>query len=247
MENIQPGLLALLCLVALLYSSVGHGGASGYLAALSLFGHPPAAMRDSALLLNLLVSGIAFLSYRRAGHFEAGLLWPFAASSIPLAFLGALLKVSPGTYSGLLALALVFAALRLMMREPGTGGEKPPSLPLALAAGAGIGLLSGIVGVGGGIFLSPLMLLLGWADVKRTAATSAAFIWVNSAAGLLAGLGQRGTAALWLWPLVGAALLGGLLGSTLGARLLAPLILRRALGLVLLVAAFKLAWSAFSL
>lgn len=239
----QPSALwALIFFVALLYSSVGHGGASGYLAALSLFGYAPAEMKASALLLNLLVAGVSFLSYRRAGHFDGRLLWPFAIASIPAAFVGGFLKIPPRAYALLLAAVLVFAAVRLIFVTGATPDSppRPPRAAAALATGGGIGLLSGLVGVGGGIFLSPLMILLGWADAKRTAAASAAFIWVNSAAGLFGHLSRQGPATLSLWPLAVAGLAGGILGSHAGARRLSTLWLRRLLGAVLALAAFKL-------
>jgi len=241
-------LLALMFFVAFAYSSVGHGGASGYLAVLSFFGLAPAAMAPSALLLNLLVAGLSFASYKRAGHFVWGLLWPFLITSIPFAFLGGLLGISPRIYLVLLAAVLLFASFRLVVNPPASQQEyfvRPPSLWVALPAGAAIGLLSGIVGVGGGIFLSPLVILLGWADAKRTAAISAAFIWVNSAAGLYGQLSRHSvdwSAMLWF---VGAAFLGGLLGSTIGARHLRGLWLRRILAVVLIFAVVKLLRTAF--
>lgn len=247
MEHPSLPLGFLIFAAALLYSSVGHGGASGYLAALSLFGYPPAQMKASALLLNLMVAGIAFLSYWRAGHFRAGLFWPFAAASIPLAFLGGFLQVPPRIYALLLAAALAWAACRLMIPDTVKNPAlHPPPLPVALGLGAAIGLVSGIVGVGGGIFLSPLILLLGWEDARKTAGVSAAFIWVNSAAGLFGHLGRQGSQALSLWPLAGAALAGGILGSYFGARRLSTLWLRRVLGIVLLIASCKLARTALA-
>ncbi len=240
-------LLALIFLVALAYASVGHGGASGYLAILSLFGFAPAALAPGALLLNLLVAGVSFLFYFRAGLFDFRLLWPFLVTSIPCAFVGGRLEVSPKLYFLLLSCALVFAAGRLLISVPGGGQEpllRPPPLGVALPAGAGIGFLSGVVGVGGGIFLSPLMILLRWADAKRTAAVSAAFIWLNSAAGLYGQLERNPvdwSALLWL---VGAAIAGGVVGSWLGAERFPSLWLRRILGGVLLLAACKLLLSA---
>jgi hypothetical protein len=236
-------LLALVFLVALAYSSVGHGGASGYLAVLSFFALTPAAMAPSALCLNLLVAGLAFAAFYRAGHFVFRLLWPFLLASIPFAFLGGLTRVSVQTYSMLLAAALLFAAVRLMAVTSATAGEarvRVPSLTIALPVGAALGFVSGIVGVGGGIFLSPLMILLGWADAKRTAAVSAAFIWVNSLAGLYGQLLKNPVDWMGLLPLVGVAFAGGLLGSYLGAERLPGLWLRRILGVVLLLAAIKL-------
>ena len=241
-------LLGLVFLVALVYSSVGHGGASGYLAVLSFFGLAPAAMAPSALCLNLLVAGTSFRAYRRAGHFTFRLLWPFLLTSVPAAFLGGLTEVPPRVYMLLLATVLIFAAFRLLTAVPPPQEEsfiRVPPLAAALPAGAGIGFLSGIIGVGGGIFLSPLLILLKWADTKRTAAASAAFIWINSAAGLYGHLMRKTvdwSALAWL---VGAAFAGGLVGSYLGARRFRGLWLRRILGVVLLVATLKLLRTVF--
>lgn len=236
-------LLALVFLVAAAYSSVGHGGASGYLAVLSFFGLAPAAMAPSALLLNLLVAGLSFVSYLRAGHFVWRLLWPFLLTSIPCAFLGGLLGVPPRVYLLLLGVTLVFAAFRLCvvdLRQQDGAILNPPGMGVTLPVGAGIGFVSGAIGVGGGIFLSPLLILRRWADAKRTAAASAAFIWVNSAAGLYGHLARTQvdwSAMVWL---VGAAFAGGLVGSRLGAQRFPGLWLRRILAVVLVLAAIKL-------
>lgn len=241
-------LLGLIFLVAVAYSSVGHGGASGYLAIMSFFGLAPAAMAPSALCLNLLVAGVSFTSYAGAGHFAFRLLWPFLLTSVPFAFLGGLTPVSPRTYMLLLAAVLVFAAYRLLVVIPPRREEsfmRVPPLVAALLLGAAIGFLSGIIGVGGGIFLSPLLILLKWADAKRTAAASAAFIWINSAAGLYGHLLRKTvdwSALLWL---AGMTFAGGLAGSYLGARRFRGLWLRRTLGVVLLVATLKLLRTAF--
>jgi hypothetical protein len=243
----DPLLLTLLCglvfFVALAYSSVGHGGASGYLAVLSFFGLPPAAMAPSALLLNLLVAGTSFTAYWRAGLFVFRLLWPFLLTSVPFAFLGGLTTVPIRAYLLLLSAVLLFAAFRLLA-VAGSGGEeaslRPPPLAVALPVGAGIGFLSGVIGVGGGIFLSPLLILLKWADAKRTAAVSAAFIWINSLAGLYGHVLHKAVDWSGLVWLVGAAFAGGLVGSYLGARRFQGLWLRRILAVVLLVATLKL-------
>ncbi len=240
-------LVSLVFLVAAAYSSVGHGGASGYLAVLGFFGLAPAFMAPSALLLNLLVAGLAFWNYWRAGHFVWRLLWPFLLTSIPCAFLGARLNISPKVYLLLLAAVLLWSAYRLVA-VVSAFGEEPrlqlPSLRVALPTGAAIGLLSGMVGVGGGIFLSPLMILLRWADAKRTAAASAAFIWLNSASGLYGRLAHQSVDWLALFWLVLPAFLGGLVGSRLGAQHLRGIWLRRILAGVLFLAAVKLLASA---
>lgn len=230
---------ALIFLVAFLYSSVGHGGASGYLAVLSLWAIPAQPMAASALILNVIVSGVAFLRFAHAGFFSWRIAWPFLSASIPAAWLGGWLEVSPRVYEGLLSGVLLVAAWRLWIQLPESVGMEPPRLAVALPAGAGIGLLSGAVGVGGGIFLSPLLLLKRWADPKRAAATSALFILANSAAGLL---GRAVKGPLVIGPLfwfVLAALLGGAIGSGLGAHHFSGLVLKRILACVLVLAAIK--------
>ena len=235
----------LIFLAALLYSTVGHGGASGYLAAMALFNVPPEVMKPTALTLNLFVAGMGTYRYARAGCFAWNIFWPFAVVSIPFAFLGGTWKLPAHTYKLILGCVLLFAAWRLAIKQsahaPAT--QRPILLPAALALGSAIGLLSGLTGVGGGIFLSPLLLLLGWADVRKTAGVSAAFILVNSAAGLLGemlhapGLHALPRNLLWWIP---AVLLGGLIGSELGSRRLTPLTMRRLLAAVLVVAGMKM-------
>jgi len=236
-------LVVCLVFISFLYASVGHGGASGYLALLSFFTIAPHEMATSALCLNLLVAGLAFRAFWKAGYFSPDLTWPFIVASIPCAFIGGFLPVSTPLYKLLLALTLSAAAFRLMVYIP-KGQDYSylaiPKLAVALPTGGAIGLLSGMVGVGGGIFLSPLLLLKGWADPKRIAATSAIFILANSAAGLLGrwigGQMQIGT----LFPMVIAALFGGWLGARLGANHFSGITLRRLMGLVLVIAVFKL-------
>ena len=235
-------LVVLIFLVAMVYASVGHGGASGYLAVMSLMGgYLPAAMSTSALVLNLLVAGMAWLTFWQAGHGSWSLLWPFAASSVPAAFVGGWLPVSAQTYRWLLAGCLLLAAVRLCLpsMRDGTCRQAPP-LAVTLPVGGVLGVMSGIVGVGGGIFLSPLMVLLRWADVKRVAAISAAFIVVNSLAGLAGRLIGGRFLVGSLAPLVLAAFAGGVLGSRLGANHVSGVWLRRVLAGVLVVAAGKL-------
>lgn len=233
----------LIFLVAILYSSVGHGGASGYLAVLSFFSFAPAVMSSTALLLNILVAGVGTVAFYRAGYFSKKLAWPLIVLSIPAAFLGGLLPVTEKVYFILLTFILLVASYRMASFQNSKEQDeplKPLSIPTALPIGGGIGLLSGIVGVGGGIFLSPIMILKKWATAKQTAALSAIFIVVNSFAGL-AGRFVRGNlefgAPLFL---VFIAFVGGLIGSHMGANKFSGLTLRRLLALVLLIAAVKL-------
>lgn len=239
----EPSLiLPLIFLVALLYASVGHGGASGYLALMALFGFPPAQMATTALILNLFVAGTGTITFLQAGHFPLRLVLPFVLFSVPAAFLGGGLSVSSPVYHMLLAAALAFAAWRLVLPPLGHPKEtvRKPHWVIAAAAGVCIGLISGIVGVGGGIFLSPLMILLGWAGPKKTAAASAFFILVNSAAGLAGRLASGQLTTGPLFPLLLAAFFGGLIGSHLGAHRFSGSAIRQALAAVLLLAALKM-------
>ena len=236
-------LLTLLIFVAaLLYSSVGHAGASGYLAAMALFNLAPEVMKPTALTLNLVVAIVGTIRFARAGCFSWNLFWPFALLSVPLAFVGGAMNLSTSSYKIVLGLVLLFAAWRLAFKPSAHAAseQKPVSLPLALIFGAAIGLLSGLTGVGGGIFLSPLLLLLGWADPRKTAGVSVAFILVNSASGLLghvASVKNVPHEIVWWAPV---ALVGGLIGAELGSRRLAPLVMRRLLAVVLVVAGVKM-------
>ncbi|MBI3011421.1 MAG: sulfite exporter TauE/SafE family protein, partial [Candidatus Omnitrophica bacterium] len=206
--------------IALVYASVGHGGASGYLAALSLIAVQPDEMATTALTLNLLVASFAMVSFARVGHLLGRLTWPFVISSVPCAFLGGLTVVPVRMYSWLLAAALSVAAIRLMtdVSAPRREHVKAPGLAIVLPVGGGVGWLSGLVGIGGGVFLRPLMLLLGWATPKQAAASSAGFIVANSAAALAGRLARQGIQYGPFWPLLIAALAGGIIGARLGAN-----------------------------
>lgn len=235
-------LALLIFAAALLYSSVGHAGASGYLAAMALFDLAPPVMKPTALVLNLVVATVGTIRFARAGCFSWNVFWPFALLSIPLAFFGGRMTLPVQTYRIILGVVLLFAAWRLAFKQSTCppGEQKSISLPLALPLGAAIGLLSGLTGVGGGIFLSPLLLFLGWADVRRTAGVSVAFILVNSLSGLLghwASVKSLPHEIVWWAP---AALVGGLIGSELGSRRLTPMTMRRLLAVVLVVAGVKM-------
>jgi len=228
-------------IAALLYSAVGHAGASGYLAVMALLNTAPAQMRPTALILNIAVAAIGTVQFVRAGYFRWSLFWPFALGSIPAAFLGGSITL-PGTwYRVIVGAVLLLSALRfaITLRAPDEAKRQVP-LPLALAIGVGLGFLAGLTGVGGGIFLSPVLLIAGWANLRTTAATSVAFILANSIAGLVAKPAAihavQDIAPLW----VVAAVIGGLLGSYLGSRRLPSPALRAVLAVVLVAAGLKL-------
>jgi uncharacterized membrane protein YfcA len=234
-------LLALLFFgAAILYASVGHAGASAYLAAMALVGTEQSVMRPTALTLNLFVASIVTYRFARAGHLQLRPLLPLVIGSAPFAFLGGTISLAPELYRPLLAVVLTIGAVRLAILTPHGDLIKPgvPWLP-ALFAGAGIGLLAGLSGTGGGIFLTPLLVLAGWTATRQAAALSGAFILVNSVAGLAGILGsaQALPAPLPVW--VGAVAAGGLIGSYLGAQRLTVLTLRRVLAAVMVIAAAK--------
>ncbi len=236
-------LALLILIVAALYSTVGHGGGSGYLGAMALLGYSPAVMRPAALLLNLLVAGIGSWKWYRAGHFRWSLFWPFALASIPAAFVGGMIALPSRAYKVAVGIVLVYSAIMLFFtaRAIAETALRRPTLAASLVIGALLGLLSGMVGVGGGIFLSPILLFFGWANARETAATSVVFILVNSASGLLGGI--RGVAnvpmgAFVIWAL--AAGIGGYIGSSYGSRVFPTTTLRRFLAAVLVIAGVKL-------
>lgn len=239
-------ILLLLFLTAMLYSSVGHGGASSYLAILSFLSISPNEMSTTALILNLVVSGIAFFLFYRAGHFSLQMSWPFIIGSIPASFIGGMIQIDEKSYFLLLALVLILAAIRLLMPEireqrlESRGKKRDLLFHYWIPAGALIGLLSGIIGIGGGVFLSPLIVLMKWADLKTTSATAAFFILLNSIGGL-AGRYVQGTIEIGnLLPYILVSTLGGFLGSYYGSKKFPQAALSRILAIVLILAAIKL-------
>jgi uncharacterized membrane protein YfcA len=232
----------LMGLAAALYSTVGHGGASAYLAIMALFAVAPETMRPTALALNLVVAGFGALRYWWAGQTNLRLLAAFVLSAAPAAFLGGTIHIPPEYYRPLVGLLLWASAarlfwqpMRLAEREP-----RPPSLAVTLPAGAGLGLLAGLTGTGGGIFLSPLIILFGWEDARRTSGVAAGFIFINSVAGLAGNLASVHSLPASLPVLIAAVTAGALAGTWLGAGRLPKPRLIQGLGVVLVIAGAKL-------
>lgn len=245
-QFVVAALTAGMLVAAFGYASVGHGGASAYLAAMALAGIAPQEMRPVALLLNILVSALATWKFWRAGHFRWRLFWPFAAVSIPLAYVGGAITLPGQAYKVLVGLVLLYAAWQLWHSV--RAGEEmrelsEPPLRWAMLIGAAMGLLAGLTGVGGGIFLSPLLLMLGWAGTKQTSAVAAPFILVNSIAGLAAIiLAKSAPLPSYVWILAPAVIIGGWLGAEYGSRRFANPVVRRMLAIVLALAGAKMIW-----
>ena len=240
-ENIVWLFLILLFAVAFLYASVGHGGASGYLALMALFSFSPSVMKSSALILNIAVSLISFYQYYKGNYFKWKLFLPFIITSIPFSFIGAYLTVDADVYKKILGVLLAFPILRLLGLFGNEGDEiKEVKWLWALIIGGVIGLLSGMIGIGGGIILSPVILLLHWGNMKQTAAVSALFIFVNSIAGLT-GLLTKGIAIdtnVYTWLIVAVA--GGAAGAYVARRNFSNKTLKMFLAGVLVIASIKL-------
>ncbi len=233
--------LALLPVVSFLYASVGHGGASGYLALMALFSFPSTIMKQTALLLNLFVAAVAFYHYFRAGHFRFKLFLPFILTSIPAAFVGGMLDLDPEIYRKILGVLLLVTVYRiLMVWEHKQQSSKAVSLYLGLFFGLGIGFFSGLIGIGGGIILTPVILLFHWGNMKQAAAVSALFIWVNSASGLLGQFRSGVVLEFQSLLLVGIALIGGMAGAYFGSSKMKNRTLQYFLAVVLFSASIKL-------
>jgi uncharacterized protein len=234
-------LAACMFLGAALYSSVGHGGASAYIALMALFGIAPGVMRPTALVLNIIVTSFTSWRYYSNGMFRWRTLWPFLLGAAPFAFLGGSINLPGSIYRPLLGVVLLISATRMLWpKELKSATEwRDPPVIVGVACGACIGFLSGLTGTGGGIFLSPLLLFLAWSSAKPASGVVAVFILCNSAAGLLGNLASVRSLPPDLPLFAGAVLAGALVGTTLGIKLATPLILR-ALGIVLVIAGLKL-------
>lgn len=231
-----------LCVAAIawLYSSVGHAGASGYIAVMTIFGMAPAQIKPLALLLNVLVASIATVQFYRGGHFRWSLFWPFALLSVPMAFLGGAIALPTDWFKRLLGGVLGLSAAWFVRQASDRDPVRDPPRGLAIGAGAMIGLLSGITGTGGGIFLTPLLLMVGWSKTKSASAVSAPFILLNSLSGLGGWIVSGGELPVLFWTLALSVVVGGSIGATLGSFRFPVRLARGLLAVVMVIAAYKL-------
>src|SRR5210317_2057739 len=236
-----PFLAVCIFFVAVMYASVGHGGASGYLAIMALFSLHPEALKPTALMLNIVVAGVGTYLYCSAGQFSWRVFWPFVIISIPMSFLGGTISLPPEYYRPVLGLVLFYAAWRLFVRRKHDEYEAiAPSVPLAMTVGGVLGFASGIIGVGGGIFLSPLMILLRWARIREVSGIAALFILVNSISGLLGHMSSLQHVPEFAPLLAGVALLGGTIGALCGSRHLPVATILKAMSFMLILAGGKM-------
>jgi uncharacterized membrane protein YfcA len=233
-------LTAAIFVVALLYSSVGHAGASGYIAVLTLFSIAPEEIRPTALTLNILVACIGTWQFWRAGHFKAALFWPFALLATPMAFVGGYLNLPTQVFEIVVGVILLLSAIQLSVRPPVEHEPAPPNTAIALGTGAGLGLLAGLTGTGGGIFLTPLLIFMRWARTSTASGVSAPFILLNSIAALAGNVSVTRQLPDFTLPLTLAALAGGAIGSYSGSRRLPQVAIKRLLAVVLAIAGLKL-------
>lgn len=233
-------LTAAILVVAFLYASVGHAGASGYIAVMSLASFAPATIRPVALVLNIVVACLATWHFWKAGHFRWRLFWPFALLAVPCAYLGGMLHLPAAVFQKLVGAVLLFSAWRFFTRPHVPGETTPPSLPIALTVGAGLGLLSGLTGTGGGIFLTPLLLFMRWAEPKTASAVSALFILLNSISGLAGNFASTQYLPSFTGYFVAAAVVGGFAGSYFGSHRFPHAVIKKLLACVLLIAGLKL-------
>lgn len=232
--------LSSICVAAILYSSVGHGGASGYLAVMALFGLDPSLMKPAALAMNIFVTTLVLTRLSKAGYFNWRLFIPFMTASVPMAFIGGAYTIDSSLYRIIVGIALLLAMWRMLLNSKDNAETHMPKIWIALPVGGILGFVSGLTGVGGGIFLSPLLLLFNWANMRGSAAIAAAFILVNSMAGLAGYATTNSTWPAGIPTLIIAAIIGGIVGSELGTRRLAPTKLRKTLAVVLAIAGIKM-------
>jgi len=231
----------LLFIVAFLYSSVGHGGASGYLALMAIYAISPEVMKPTALMLNLFVSLTSFIQFYRGKHFKWDIFLPLALASIPMAFAGGLITMDADFYKKILGLLLIIPVVRFLFFKNISADEiQKNNVWISILIGSVIGFLSGLIGIGGGIILSPILLLLKWTDQKQTAAISALFIFVNSFSGLAGHMYKGLIFSPDMISFVAIAFAGGLCGSYFGSLKFNQNILKNTLAIVLLVAGIKL-------
>jgi len=226
--------------VAFLYSSVGHAGASGYIAVMALFGLAPDVVKPAALVLNIVVASIGTWQFWRAGHFSWRLFWPFAVLAMPMAFVGGYTNLPAHTFKVLVGVVLLASAALFLFRPANDTVNREPNRFVAILSGGGLGLLAGLTGTGGGIFLTPLLLLMRWARTKTVAATSALFILLNSTAGLAGNVSSTKNPPSFALVLVGAAVVGGAAGSYFGSWRFNHVVIKRLLAVVLTIAGIKL-------
>jgi len=240
----MPTELLLLCLailvIAFLYSSVGHAGASGYIAVMALFGLAPSVIKPSALILNILVASIASWQFWKAGYFSWNLFLPFAITSVPFAFIGGYVSLPAQVFKIIVGVVLLYSAFRFSVTPKAEEEPRAPEKTTAFSVGAGLGFLSGLTGVGGGIFLTPLLILMKWAKTKNAAAVSALFILVNSISGLAGNIASARELPAFTVPLALSAVAGGTAGSYLGSRRFSTDVIKKLLAVVLLIAGVKL-------
>jgi len=227
---------------AILYTSVGHAGSSVYIAIMSLFGVPAQVIKPTALVLNIIVSSYTSFRYISAKLFDLKLYLPLAIGAIPMSFLGGSINLPGNVYKPIVGLILLFAGVMFLFQlAPKLQGEpKHPHVAISILTGVFIGLLSGLTGTGGGIFLSPLILFFGWTSVKGASGTAALFILTNSVFGLLGHISSVSNLPDVLWIYAVAVIIGALVGTRLGIKQFSNEGVRRALGLVLIIASIKL-------
>ncbi len=230
--------------VAFLYSSVGHAGASGYIAVMTLADFEPQVIKPTALMLNILVATIATWQFARKGHFTWRLFWPFALLAVPMAFIGGYLNLPTPVFKVVIGIVLLMSAFRFLMRPSDDSAAGLPKLYVSIPTGAGLGLLSGLTGTGGGIFLTPLLLLMRWATIKQAAGVSALFILANSSAGLLGNFSSTKHFPAFAIPLAIVAVCAGSTGSYFGSHRFPHTTIKRMLAIVLLIAGTKLLMTA---